>query len=79
MFHVALLAKRGWRLFNCPESLLACMLKAKYSKESDSMGSRLGSSPSFTMKSIWAAEGLLWDQTSSFMGVGFKELQDSQK
>lgn len=47
-FNIALLAKQGWRLINCPNSLLAKVLKAKYYPQSSFMEARLGNIPSLT-------------------------------
>lgn len=47
-FNVALLAKQGWRLINYPNSLLACILKAKYFPNSDFYKAQLGNLPSLT-------------------------------
>lgn len=47
-FNVALLAKQGWRPINYPDSLLACVLKAKYYLNSDFLNAELGNIPSYT-------------------------------
>lgn len=60
-FNVALLAKQGWRLIDKPDSLLTCVLKAKYYFSTNFLKARLGNAPSYTWKSIWAARGLLKD------------------
>ncbi|KAH1098996.1 hypothetical protein J1N35_015917 [Gossypium stocksii] len=60
-FNILLLAKQGWHLFSCPNSLLARVLKAKYFPHSKFLNAQLGRLPSFTWKSIWAARGLLQD------------------
>lgn len=58
-FNLSLLAKQGWRLIENPKSLLAQTLRAKYFPNSDFLNSELGNSPSYTLKCIWAAKGLL--------------------
>ncbi|GMI83381.1 hypothetical protein HRI_002007400 [Hibiscus trionum] len=58
-FNIALLAKQGWRLMSNPSSLVSRLLKAKYYKETNFLGSNLGNRPSFIWKSIWCAKGLL--------------------
>ncbi|KAH1097421.1 hypothetical protein J1N35_014342 [Gossypium stocksii] len=60
-FNVALLAKQGWRLIDQPDSLLACVVKAKYYFSTCFLKARLRNAPSYTWKSIWAARGLLKD------------------
>ncbi|KAA3486342.1 reverse transcriptase [Gossypium australe] len=58
-FNIALLAKKGWRLINYPDSLLARVLKAKYFPNSNFLNSQLGNLPSLTWRSMWVAKGLL--------------------
>lgn len=47
-FNVALLAKQGWRLLNYLNSLLSCILKAKYYLSINFLHSSLGNLPSYT-------------------------------
>lgn len=58
-FNVALLAKKGWRILNNPNSLVAKVLKAKYFPNVSFLDSRLGNNSSYTWKSIWATRGIL--------------------
>jgi len=65
LFNKALLAKQGWRLMKNPDSLIGRILKAKYYPNSSFLDSSLGSRPSFTWRSIYAAkdllhQGLIW-------------------
>ncbi|XP_074293370.1 uncharacterized protein LOC141620383 [Silene latifolia] len=52
-------AKQAWRLFTCPDSLWARMMKAKYYSGSDFLGAELGHNPSYAWRSIWEARGVL--------------------
>ncbi|GMI84759.1 hypothetical protein HRI_002145200 [Hibiscus trionum] len=64
-FNIALLAKQGWRIIINPTSLVARILKAKYFPTVNFMHSRVGSNPSYILRSIWASKrtlelGLFW-------------------
>jgi hypothetical protein len=59
MFNKALLAKQGWRLLQDPSSLLASILKAKHFPNSNFLGAKLGSRPSFAWRSLFNAHDLL--------------------
>ncbi|KAA3465211.1 reverse transcriptase [Gossypium australe] len=58
-FNIALLAKQGWRLITYSNSLLACVLKAKYYPNGNFLDAALGNVPSLTWRSIWSAKGIL--------------------
>lgn len=62
IFTVALLVKQGWRLLTNPASLLARIYSVKYFPNTSFWNARLGSYPSFTWKSIFAARKLLVDE-----------------
>ena len=51
-FNLAMLAKQGWRLISNPNSLVAQLYKAKYYPHGDVLNAKLGSSPSYTWRSI---------------------------
>ncbi|XP_030923509.1 uncharacterized protein LOC115950456 [Quercus lobata] len=52
-FNLAMLAKQGWRLISNPNSLVAKIYRARYYPHGDVFHSKLGSSPSFTWRSIY--------------------------
>ena len=52
-FNLAMLAKQGWRLISNPNSLVAQLYKAKYYVHGDVFNAKLGSSPSYTWRSIF--------------------------
>ncbi|XP_050260964.1 uncharacterized protein LOC126705795 [Quercus robur] len=51
-FNLAMLAKQGWRLLENPNSLVARIYRAKYYPHGDVLKAGLGSSPSFSWRSI---------------------------
>lgn len=59
LFNLVMLGKIGWRLVNKPEALVCKVLKAKYYPSEDFLRAALGSSPSFTWRSIWNTQGLV--------------------
>ncbi|KAL0433364.1 UNVERIFIED_CONTAM: putative ribonuclease H protein [Sesamum latifolium] len=64
-FNLALLAKQAWRVALGPRSVLNSVLSHKYFPHSSFFDSKLGSSPSYTWKSLWGnhdvlAAGLHW-------------------
>ncbi|XP_042950188.1 uncharacterized protein LOC122282297 [Carya illinoinensis] len=64
-FNLAMLSKQGWRILQNPSSLVSMILKQKYFRQTDLMGSTLGRSPSFAWRGIHAGlsllrKGLLW-------------------
>ncbi|XP_042942917.1 uncharacterized mitochondrial protein AtMg00310-like [Carya illinoinensis] len=64
-FNLAMLAKKGWRLLQNPNSLAAQVLSAKYFPNGVFLKAKLGRKPSFIWRSILAAkplleEGLVW-------------------
>ncbi|XP_024036940.1 uncharacterized mitochondrial protein AtMg00310-like [Citrus sinensis] len=51
-FNRALLAKQGWRIQQCPDSLVARVLQAKYFQSKNFLDAKLGSNPSYIWRSI---------------------------
>jgi len=58
-FNLALLAKQGWWLQMRYDSLVYRVLKAQYFPRCDFIQALLGNNPSFTWRSIWAAQELV--------------------
>ena len=54
-FNIALLAKQGWRLQNCPNSLFHRVYKVKYFPNGDFLNALLGRHPSYSWCSIMEA------------------------
>ena len=59
LFNLALLAKQGWLLQVGHDSLVYKVLKAKYFPSSDFVHASLGNNPSYTWRSIMAAQELV--------------------
>ncbi|KAL0344526.1 UNVERIFIED_CONTAM: putative mitochondrial protein [Sesamum radiatum] len=53
-----MLAKQLWRIWSYPEKLLSRVLKARYFPRSDVFSASLGTRPSFTWRSVMAAQSL---------------------
>ncbi|KAH9685647.1 putative reverse transcriptase/RNA-dependent DNA polymerase [Citrus sinensis] len=51
-FNRALLAKQGWRIQQCPDSLVARVLQAKYFQSKNFLDAKIGSNPSYIWRSI---------------------------
>ena len=65
LFNLALLAKQGWRLRVGHDSLVYRVLKVKYFSMCDFIDVTIGKNPSYTWRSIMAAQqqvqdGLRW-------------------
>ena len=65
LFNLALLAKQGWRLEVGHDSLVYRVLKARYFPRCDLIHASMGNNPSYTWRSLMAAqnlvkEGLRW-------------------
>ena len=58
-FNLALLAKQGWRLQTCQNSLLYRVLKAKYFPSCDFLHATIGNNPSYTWHSILATKSIV--------------------
>lgn len=58
-FNLALLAKQGWRLQTCHNSLLYGVLKSKYFPNCDFLHVALGNNPSYTWRSILSTQSIV--------------------
>ena len=58
-FNLALLAKQGWWLQTCQNSLFYRVLKAKYFPSCDLLHANIGNNPSYTWRSIFAAKSVV--------------------
>lgn len=58
-FNLAMLAKQGWRMLQNPNFLIARIYKAVYFPYNDFWTKELGTSPSFSWRSILAAREVL--------------------
>ena len=58
-FNLALLAKQGWRLQTCKNTLLYKVYKAHYFLHDDFLTTKLGNNPSFAWRSIFSAQSIV--------------------
>jgi hypothetical protein len=71
-FNTAMLAKQCWRLLKRPDSLAARVMCEKYYPGSEFWDSNLGRRPSFALRSIWQANGLLQEGLMWRVGNGYR-------
>ena len=69
-FNLALLAKQAWWILTNPCSLAARILKAKYFPYEDILNASLGSSPSYTWRSIFQSLEVIKSGTRWRVGNG---------
>ena len=69
-FNKAMLAKQLWRILQNPNSLVARVLKAKYFPTGDILNANLGSSPSYSWRSIHNSLGVVRKGTQWRVGNG---------
>lgn len=58
-FNLALLAKQGWQLQTCQNTLLYKVYKARYFPHGDFITAELGNCPSFAWRSIFSAQSIV--------------------
>ena len=69
-FNIALLAKQGWRLQNCPNSVFHRVYKAKYFPYGDFLTALLGRQPSYSWRSIMEAQKVVQLGCRWYIGNG---------
>ena len=69
-FNKVMLAKQLWRILQYPNSLVARVLKAKYFPTGDILNANLGSSPSYSWRSIHSSLGVIRKNTRWRVGYG---------
>ncbi|CAH9098998.1 unnamed protein product [Cuscuta epithymum] len=68
-FNLAMLAKQGWRLVKDTESLMSCVLQARYYPHSTFLQAKLGSNPSFIWRSIFETQEIIKNNTRRRVGM----------
>ena len=58
-FNLALLAKKGWRLQTCTNSLFHRVFQTKYFPDGDFPSATLGTKPSYAWRSIFATQQIV--------------------
>ena len=71
-FNVALLAKQGWRLQTCTNSLFYRVFQAKYFPNGDFLSATLGTKPSNAWRSLFAAQQIVRKGSRWRIGNGAK-------
>uniref|UniRef100_A0A803QS69 Reverse transcriptase domain-containing protein n=1 Tax=Cannabis sativa TaxID=3483 RepID=A0A803QS69_CANSA len=68
--NIALLAKQGWRLLTCDNSLVGKIFKARYFANGSFLTATLGNNPSYIWRSVLEAQGLVRDGVRRLVGNG---------
>ena len=71
-FNQAMLAEQAWRILTNPSSLVARVLKARYFPTGDLLNAELGSSPSYSWRSIHSSLEVIRRGTSGEWEMGNK-------
>ena len=69
-FNLAMLAKQAWRILNNPSSLVARVIKARYFPTGNLLNAKLGSSPSYSWRSIHSSLEVIRQGTRWRVGNG---------
>uniref|UniRef100_A0A803PIQ3 Reverse transcriptase n=1 Tax=Cannabis sativa TaxID=3483 RepID=A0A803PIQ3_CANSA len=69
-FNLSLLAKQGWRLLTCEDSLVTKIFKARYFAHGNFLTASLGSNPSYIWRSLWESQDLVVAGVRRLVGDG---------
>ncbi|XP_060959199.1 uncharacterized mitochondrial protein AtMg00310-like [Cannabis sativa] len=69
-FNLALLAKQGWRLLTCGDTLMGKIFKARYFSTGSFLSATLGSNPSYIWRSVLEAQDLVRAGVRKMVGDG---------
>uniref|UniRef100_A0A803P512 Reverse transcriptase domain-containing protein n=1 Tax=Cannabis sativa TaxID=3483 RepID=A0A803P512_CANSA len=69
-FNLALLAKQGWRLLTCGDTLMGKIFKARYFSTGSFLTATLGSNPSYIWRSVLEAQELVRAGVRKMVGDG---------
>uniref|UniRef100_A0A803PII9 Reverse transcriptase domain-containing protein n=1 Tax=Cannabis sativa TaxID=3483 RepID=A0A803PII9_CANSA len=69
-FNLALLAKQGWRLLTCGDSLVGKIFKARYYANGNFLTATLGSNSSYIWRSILESQGVIRSAARRVVGNG---------
>uniref|UniRef100_A0A803NUS5 Reverse transcriptase domain-containing protein n=1 Tax=Cannabis sativa TaxID=3483 RepID=A0A803NUS5_CANSA len=69
-FNLSLLAKQGWRLLSCEDTLATKVFKARYFASGNFLNATLGSNPSYVWRSILEAQDLVRAGARRLVGDG---------
>lgn len=69
-FNIDLLAKQGWRLQTCPNSLFYRVFKAKYFPNHEFIDANIGGAPSFAWRSLMAVQKVVKSGCHWLIGNG---------
>ena len=69
-YNLSQLAKQGWKVLTCLDSLFARIYKAKYFPSTSFLEAKMGSNPSYTWRSILSSEDLIKKGARIRVGTG---------
>ncbi|XP_060964627.1 uncharacterized protein LOC133033648 [Cannabis sativa] len=69
-FNLSLLAKQGWRLLSCEDTLATKVFKARYFASGNFLNATLGSNPSYIWRSIFESQNLVRIGARRLVGDG---------
>lgn len=68
--NISLLRKQVWRLLTNPNSLVACVYKARYYPSNSFLDAKMGSNPSYIWSNIFEAKGVVREGCKRVIGDG---------